>query len=467
MSKHLTDYLQDHARNSPEKAAIITRDRTISWRQLWREVEMAAAIISEFTDEKDQQVVALLLPNSWQFIVTYLGIVHSGHIAMPVDVIYKQLEINAILEQMEPVLLITDTPERTSVGIKIISSGDLQSKAPGKDYLRKAASDQIASLVFTSGTTGKPKAAPYTHANHIWNIKVCSEVWGWGPTDTMLLNLRLSHWYGLCMGISGVLYHGNTLYLQERFDAKETLKMLSSGEISHFSNVPFTYSEMLRIPGQHDVKKTRLCISGGAPLPPLVWQQFKDRFGVEILECYGSSESGRIASNLLDERLPGSPGRILKDVDLKFGPNQEVMIKSPGLFPGYFNNPDATKKSLHGSWWDTGDIGEMMNGRLVLKGRSQERIRKQGYHISPRDIEWALLKNPAIKDVTVLGVAGSDQMSDDLVYFIVGDIAEDKLNAYAKTSLPSVWRPNRVIHLDTIPRTASGKAQLPKLRAMM
>jgi acyl-CoA synthetase (AMP-forming)/AMP-acid ligase II len=467
MDKHLTDYLHGHAEKTPDKPAVISNERTLSWLQLWQEVEAAAGIIYHQVTGDSQQVVALLMPNCWQFVVAYLGIIHAGHIGMPVDVIYKPLEIDAILEQMRPVLLVTDTPERTSVKIKKLNPSELKGKGSDREHVRLPTGKQIASLVFTSGTTGKPKAAPYTHAGHIWNIEVCSEAWGWNSNDTMLLSLRLSHWYGLCMGLSGVLFHGNTLYLREQFDAQETLQMLSSGKISHFTSVPFVYSEMLKIAGDFEVSRTRLLVSGGAALPPLVWQEFKKRFGVEIVECYGSSETGRIASNTFDERIPGSPGRPLRGVQLKFGPRQEVMVKSPGLFPGYFGNPEATEQSLHSGWWDTGDVGELANGRLVLKGRSQERIRKQGYHISPRDIEWALLKNRAIKDVVVIGMPSSNQMNDDLIYFIVGDIGKEGLKDYVKIALPSVWRPNRVIHLDKIPRTATGKPQLPKLRAML
>jgi acyl-CoA synthetase (AMP-forming)/AMP-acid ligase II len=465
---HLTDYLRRHAEAAPNKPAVVTADRTLTWQELWQAVEAAGVTISNYTGGTEQQVVALLLPNGWQFIVAYLGIVHTGHIGMPIDVIYKPLEIDAILDQMQPVLLITETPERTAKkALKKLDPKDLRGHKAGRPYLRMSPEKQIASLVFTSGTTGTPKAAPYTHAGHIWNIKVCSEAWGWNSDDTMLLSLRLSHWYGLCMGLSGVLYHGNTLYLHENFDAEETLKMLSSGKISQYPNVPFVYSEMLKVPGVYDLTKTRLFISGGAALPPLVWQEFKKRFGVEIIESYGSNETGRIASNLFDDRTPGSPGRPLRDVQLKFSPRQEVLVKSPGVFPGYFKNPVATKKSSAGGWWNTGDIGEMQDGRVVLKGRSQERIRKQGYHISPRDIEWALLKNPGIEDVTVIGVPGSDKMSDDLIYFIVGTISDEDLSDYAKSALPSVWRPNRVIRLKQIPRTHIGKPRLPKLRAMI
>src|SRR5205809_5608543 len=130
MDNHLTDYLRANAARTPDKAALITNERSLSWHELWQEVEAAASAISENIDNTDQQVIALLMPNSWQFVVSYLGVVHAGHIAMPVDVIYKQLEIDAILGQIKPVLLITDTPERTSTEVKKLASGDL--KASGK-----------------------------------------------------------------------------------------------------------------------------------------------------------------------------------------------------------------------------------------------------------------------------------------------------------------------------------------------
>jgi acyl-CoA synthetase (AMP-forming)/AMP-acid ligase II len=154
MDKHLTDYLRGHAEKTPDKPAVISNERTLSWLQLWQEVEAAAGIISHQVTGDSQQVVALLMPNGWQFVVAYLGIIHAGHIGMPVDVIYKPLEIDAILEQMNPMLLITDTPERTSVKIKKLNPSEL--KGSDREHLRLPAGKQIASLVFTSGTTGKP-----------------------------------------------------------------------------------------------------------------------------------------------------------------------------------------------------------------------------------------------------------------------------------------------------------------------
>jgi acyl-CoA synthetase (AMP-forming)/AMP-acid ligase II len=208
-------------------------------------------------------------------------------------------------------------------------------------------------------------------------------------------------------------------------------------------------------------------ISGGAPLPPAAWQDFKKRFNQEILEVYGSSESGRIASNLLDERIPGSPGRPLPGVELKLSDSGEVLVKSGGVFPGYYKNPQLTKSGFtDDGYWRTGDIGEIASGRVILKGRKQERIRRQGYSVSPRDIEWALHTLPEIADVFVMGVPSANQADDELVYFLVTSLSKEQIDDFCHQSMPTVWRPNRMVFLDHIPRTSSGKPELPKLRAM-
>ena len=474
-NSHLTDYLKSHAQDSPDKLALITDDRSLSWKELWQLVEAGAAHLDSLLPSKPQQIVAILMPNSWQYVVTYLSIVHAGHMALPIDIIFKSLEIDAVLAQVPPALIITDqiNKGRISTGrSKILDIAKFPLNAPNQrsNYLRLPATKQIACLLFTSGTTGKPKVVPNTHHNHIWNIQTCSKVWDWTADDTQLVSLRLSHMHGIVMGLAGSLYHGNTMYLQDRFDAQATLGMLASGKISMFTHGPQAYAKMLEVAARkdYDLSKVRLCISGSGPLPPSIWQEFKAVFDHEIVEAYGTSETGRIASNLLDERIPGSPGRPLPGVEVRIDNQGEVLVKSAGVFPGYLNNPEATDKSRSSDgFWRTGDIGEFINGRLILKGRTQERIRRKGYTISPRDIEWALYTNPKIKEVLVVGVQTPGQSDDRLVYFIVGQITADEVRDFSKANLPSVWRADKTIILNELPRTRSGKPRLAELKGMV
>lgn len=471
---HITDYLEFYARTTPDKLALVTDDREIKWGELNQESQNAAAVLATHLGAtKEQQIIALLFENCWEFVVAYLAILKNGHIAMPLDPSYKKLEIDAILKQIPPRLIITNKTGKQIVGDRgapVILDEQLFAPAPETTFksLRLSADKQIATLVFTSGTTGKPKASTYSHANHLWNIAACSKVWKWDHEDSLLISLPLSHWYGLAMGLSGIIYHGNMLYLQRWFDEEATLKDLSGGKITIYTAISTAYLKLLEQPGEYNLDKVRLCISGGAALPPAIWQAFSDRFGVQILECYGSSETGRIASNLLDERIPGSPGRPLSEVKIKFSKEDEVLIKSPGIFPGYYKNDNLTKKNYDkDGWWHTGDLGKLVDGRIVLRGRIQERIRKLGYTISPRDVEWAMHQNPDIKDIFVMGIQREGQPNDELTYFIKTTLSEEEINKYCKENLLYAWRPDRIILLGSIPRTKNGKPNLSKLKALV
>jgi acyl-CoA synthetase (AMP-forming)/AMP-acid ligase II len=466
---YITDYLVRNAERLPNKPALVTAAKSLSWQELLSEVRSRSGFFASSLSPSEQEVVALLMPNSWELVVTYLAVIEAGHIAMPIDVIYKPLEIQAILAQMQPKITIADLSNRQRLNSSdVLVFEELPISKDDYRPLRLGAEKQIASLVFTSGTTGTPKAAPYTHKNHLWNIKVCAQAWGWQEDDTLLLSLRLAHWYGICMGLSGAIYHGNTLHLEDRFDAKATLERLSRGDISLFTHTPIAFTKMLEIEGEFDLSKLRLPISGSAALPPDIWQGFKDRFGLEIIECYGSSETGRIASNRADDRRPGTPGAPLDEVALRLGAHDELLVSSPGLFPGYYKNPAATKQNLDGEgFWHTGDIAEFRDGRIYLKGRLVERIRRQGYSVSPRDVEWALRENEHIEDCLVVGTNEQGSDNSHLVYFIVGALSEPELREYTRTNLPSIWRPDKIIFLESMPRTARGKPDLHKLKAMI
>lgn len=473
--QHISDYLERHARELPDKPAIVTDDRSITWAELWREVQAGAAYLSEQLGDAPQAKVALLMPNTWQHVVAYLSVVHAGHMALPIDVIFKPLEIEAVIRQVPPALLITDKAgaERVKgMDVKVINVEDFPTEPPVKtlSYPRQPVNEQIACLLFTSGTTGKPKVVPYTHHMHMWNVDVCSRVWNWTEDDSQLISVRFSHMLGLVLGLSGTLYHGNTMYLQDRFNEKDTLELLSSGKVSIFQHGPLVFTRLLQVPDRasYDLSKVRLFISGSGPLAPALWQEFKDVYGAEILEVYGTSETGRIASNLLEERIPGGPGRPLPGVEVKFDEHSQVLVRSGGVFPGYLGNEEATKENLtDDGFWKTGDIGELKDDRLILKGRVKERIRKQGYSISPRDVEWALHKDPRVKEVYVMGVQRPGLPNDQIVYFISGDISEDEVKQFCAENLPSVWRPDRIFLLDALPRTRTGKPELAQMRAMI
>lgn len=471
--KYITDYVKNNAESLADKLAVDFENEQLTWRELWLEVKALSGYFCQRLGSNEQKVVALLLTNSSEFIKIYLAVLEAGHIVMPLDPAYKKLELDAMVRQIMPEMVITSPRYRALIGNEapVILAKEIPNTEPVTKLLRIGANRQIASLTFTSGTSGKPKAVPNTHANHMWSIKVCSEVWRWTENDSLLICLPLSHWYGMVMGLSGAIYHGNSLYLkQQAFHAEDILDELSSGKISMFTHVPLAYAQMIEAKPKHkpNLSRVRLCISGGAALAPAIWEEFNHRFGVEIVQTYGSSETGRIAGNRLDKKVLGSPGPPLPEVDLKLSDEQEVLIKSPGVFPGYYKNPEATKKSkTSDGYWRTGDIAEIKDGNIHLMGRAQERIRRFSYTVSPRDVEWALLQNPDIKDVFVMGRQHSGEPNDELIYFIVTKLSNEELRDYFKANLLFAWRPDRIIHLESLPRTRTGKTSIPELRRLV
>lgn len=471
---YITDYLFEHARENPTKSFIVFEGKSYDFQTIADMVEMAAGVISsKLNNSISQQIVGILLPNSPQFVVAYLAIVHAGHIAMPLDPNFKKPEVVTVVDQMEPSISITSADARNlfKSSHNILLFDELRDDKQSPDaisYLRIDPSEQYVSMLFTSGTTGNPKATPYSHANHQWNINAVSGLWQWTSEDTLLISLALSHWHGLCVGLTGALMHGNTIYLHERFDPELTLQALESGDISLFMHVPIAYSKLIEhnVGTTYDLSKVRLCISGSSFLPPAMWHHFKQRFGQEILERYGASEMGFLTSNLLDSRIPGCVGKPLDGVTIKIQEDGEIAMSSPGLFNGYWKNEQATKehRTADGLWL-SGDIGEFdEDGKLHLKGRVQEKMKKFGYTVYPRDVEWSLMQNPRIEDCIVMSIQSDESLSDQFVYFVVGDISESEITHYCKENMPNYWRPDIVKLLDAIPRT--GRASKPALKEL-
>lgn len=477
-NRFITDYLTDNAKNLSDKPALIFEDKTYSWSEFLKKVEQAANfVLSQLEQPDEQKIIGVLMPNSDEFIFSYFGIIHAGHIAMPLDPNFKDLEFHQVVDQMHPEFTITnkDYQEHFRSSDKFIIYDEINdSKNASIQPLRLTPQTQIASMLFTSGTTGNPKSVPYTHANHMWNPAVVSKLWEWSEDDTLLISLALSHWHGLVMGLDGALYHGNTIYLQQWFNAKDTIEMLQGGKISLFMHVPIAYFKMIEYAKEQnetfDISKVRLCISGSSFLPPKLWHEFKQYFGQEILERYGANEMGLLTSNTLDKRLPGCVGKPLPDVKIEIQEDGEIAMSSPGLFPGYYKNQEANKKQrLANGMWLSGDIGEFdSEGRIHLKGRVQEKMKKLGYTVYPRDVEWAVAQHPKVEEVAVISVQSDEKLSDEFVFFVVGSVSDEELADYCKKELPNYWRPDRVIRLKEIPRTGrTSKPAIKELKARL
>ncbi len=467
--KHISEYLFKNAKSLPKKPALVTDERSFNWAELASEVMRVADALAERLPYKEPKVIALFLPDSWQFIVTYFAIVHLGHVAMPVDVTFKKLEVDFVLFAVEPQLIVANRQTATLVDDPAILIEDLliAKDRPTAPTIRQAANRQVATLFLSSGTTGQPKAVPNTHANQLWDVEGIAEPYGWTVEDTVLITLHLAHRHGLVICLLGAVYHGNTVFLQERFNPEEVLAILESGKISLYSTVPPAYEKLVEAASNKkiDLSKVRLFASSSSPMPPYLAKAFRARFGHDILDRYGTSETGSIAVKFSDKDRSCLP---IDGVEVRTEAAGEVAVRSPGLFPGYFNNPKATaQNTTSDGWWLTGDIGEIKNGRLTLLGRSKERILKGGYSIYPQDIEWALKQNAGVTEVKVTHTKDDKSLDDKVFAFFVGRISEDELQEYSRLNLPRSWRPDVFIKTKAIPKTVNGKPSLVKLKKIL
>jgi acyl-CoA synthetase (AMP-forming)/AMP-acid ligase II len=461
--------LRRNADEAGDKAAIVFNGQTTSWRELWEGVKTASAALSSKLDSRQQQVVAILEPNSVEFIICYLAVLHAGHIAMPLDITFKKLELDSVISSVRPDLILTRR-DRSEIAngraflIEELLSTQVEVQEQGP---RLGADKQIATLFLSSGTTGQPKTVPNTHSNILWDIKAISGPMDWTADDSLLITLHLSHRHGLVICLLGALYHGNTVYLEERFSPQTTLDLLQSGKISVYSAVPSIYESLVRFePGtKFDLSTVRLFASSSSPLPPFLRREFQSRFGRQIMDRYGTSETGSISITQPSESA--SFGQLLDGVKVRIEQGGGIALSSPGLFPGYYRNPEATRKNTTADgWWLTGDIGELKDGKLALKGRSMARIIKSGYTVYPQDIEWALSRNSQVKVVSVLGMQSPGSIDDKVVAFYEGAADGEELKDYSKQNLPRSWRPDHFVRLDKLPRGRNGKVLIGKLREM-
>lgn len=465
----ITDFLIFNSQKHPEKVAVVYENTIISWKELAQKVILCSELLKDFLEE-EQKIVGIFLPNSVEFIIAHLAVLYLKHISWPIDPQYKEAELALLTRELKPNLIITDQSRARRIAtvrtflIEEMSIASL--KNPKGFRLKGDPRRTAATLLMTSGTTGKPKNTLYSHANHLRNIKTLSKLWRWTEKDTLLLSLPLSHWHGLVIGLTGAIYNGNTIYLQRRFDIEQTLRLLSSGKISLFMHVPPAYQKLVNYPlwMNFDLRRVRLFVSGSSYLPPTLWEEFYSKYRVKILERYGSSEAGIICSNLYNKRVPGSVGKPLSGVKIKLIEEGEIAVKSPNIFMGYYSKGTVALPELKNGFLKTGDIGVIRDDWLFLKGRIQEKIKKLGYSLYPRSIEWVLNRHPDILDSYVLGLQ-TGTINDEIIYFLVCKriVTEEQIIAYCRRNMPKYWLPDKVFFVKEIPKTKTGKPKINEL----
>jgi malonyl-CoA/methylmalonyl-CoA synthetase len=407
------------------------------------------------------------LANGIELIDLYLACLRLGVIFVPINVLYRQREVAHILHDAAPRLFVTrdNLDELTS-----------EAGAASDDCAAVTLDgDSPAALVYTSGTTGASKGATLTHNNFAANAVNLLACWQIAAADRFLLALPLFHVHALGNGLHCWMISGCRMRLLERFEHQRAAAEFLDFRPTLFFGVPTIYTRLLET--RPDIARTvgrsmRLFVSGSAPLPPQVLQDFHALFGHTILERYGMTETLMNISNpYAGERrqgsigfpLPGVSVRLLDETGAAVAPGEtgELYLKGPNVFAGYWKKEEATKAALQDGWFRTGDLASVSpDGYYTLRGRRSDLIIYGGFNIYPREIEEFLMEQPEVAEAAVAGVPDGLKGEVPVAWIVArGDFDPAMLEQRCRRDLASFKVPRSFVQVDALPRNALGKVQ--------
>jgi malonyl-CoA/methylmalonyl-CoA synthetase len=418
--------------------------------------------------------VAIFAASSLDWVIAYLGVQRVGACVVPMNPDYHAAEAEHILHDSEPAFVIADRPRAAIVeklGLRLVPLEDLPRAAvppmPG------LTADSPAAILYTSGTTGRPKGAVLDHGNFLAQGRGAVDVWRWTTRDVLVHALPLFHLHGLGMGLHGTLLSGGSATLVPFTPAGVVAELAAGGTM--FFGVPSMYQRLCDWLEEHptDLSHVRVFVCGSAPLPPALFERCARLVGQPPVERYGVTEGGIVVTNpYAGPRQPGRVGYPFPGVEVKLGELDEVLLKGGQVFKGYWRNPQATAEAFTpDGFFRTGDVGEMgEDGTLAIRGRIKELIITGGFNVYPREVELVLEAHPAVQEVAVAGVA-SEKWGEEVTAFVVVSgsvpLIESELIAFAHERLASYKCPKRVVTVDKLPRNAMGKVQRSVLTAQV
>jgi malonyl-CoA/methylmalonyl-CoA synthetase len=439
---------------------------------------MAALLRARGVEAGD--AVLLCAPTSIEFVEAYLGALRAQAAVVLSNPAYTATELRHIAVDSGAVAAITAGPARAVVdavagdvaGLELVldlGAADAREHAP----LQPEGSSEPALLAYTSGTTGKPKAVPLSHANILSSIRAAMLAWRWSADEVLVHALPLFHQHGLS-GVHATLLAGSRAVVESRFDPESLCGAIREEGASVLFAVPAIYERLVAAEGAEALASLRLAVSGSAPLSPALAERIRAVAGALPLERYGTTESGLNVSNLYEgPRRPGSVGLPLPGVEVRLvddhgavvgdGQNGEIVVRGPQVFAGYRGDAEATRGSFfEGGWFRTGDIGcrDPDDGFVAITGRSKEVILSGGMNVYPREVELALEESPLVARAAVVGVP-SERWGEEVVAAVVAaagaEVSPDDLLELASERLAPYKRPKRIVVVDELPANAMGK----------
>jgi len=484
---NLASTVTDSAERSPEQPAIRLADAELSYAELDDlSARLATLLLDRGLEPGDR--VGVMLPNVPEFPVAYYGALRAGGIVVPMNVLLKRREIAFYLEDSGAKILLawhgfaeearggaSDAGAET-IEVEPAAFAETLAAFEPTGPMAETAEDDTAVILYTSGTTGKPKGAELTHANLSRNAEVSSrttcEI---AEGDVVLGSLPLFHSFGQTVAMNASLRVGACLTLVPKFDPGEALATMQRDGVTHFYGVPTMFGALLHHPEREsfDTSALRTCITGGASMPVEVLRGFEEAFGAVVLEGYGLSETSPVASsNHPDaERKPGSIGTPLEGVEMRAvdedgnkvaqGEVGEIVIRGHNIMKGYWQRPDATAEAMRGGWFHSGDMARVdEEGYFYIVDRKKDLIIRGGYNVYPREVEEVLYEHPKIREAAVVGVP-HDEWGEEIgaaVVLMDGEtLPPEEVSTYVKDRIAAYKYPRLVWFLDDLPKGPTGK----------
>ena len=442
--------------------------------------------------------VAVQVDKSGEALALYLGVLRAGGTYLPMNTAYTPDELAYFVENAEPAVVVCADKqkavfeairERTGIRQRIFTlntngQGTLNTQANdhSSDFVTvERNDDDLAAILYTSGTTGRPKGAMISHNNLLNNGLTLLDYWGWKEGDVLLHMLPIFHVHGLFVACSCALLNASEMIFYSKFDATEALKSLPEATV--MMGVPTFYTRLLAEPEftKEKAKNVRLFISGSAPLLEETFAEFEQRTGKAILERYGMTETGMNTSNPLNgQRIAGTVGFPLPGTDVRIMDENgqpcatdgvgSLQVKGPNVFQGYWRMPEKTAEEFtDDGFFVTGDLGTInADGYVSIVGRSKDLIISGGYNIYPKEIEMVLNELPGVLESAVFAFVHPD-FGEGVAAAIVADgsantITAESLTSVCREHLAGFKVPRRILFLDELPRNTMGKVQKNVLR---
>ncbi|WP_299533616.1 acyl-CoA synthetase [Ulvibacterium sp.] len=488
--------LIERAKSFTNREALVSNGSSYTYGQLLESAHRVATNLLDGRGHLGEARITFLVPPSFEYTAVQWGIWMAGGIAVPLCVLHPLPSIQYVLEDTQPEMVIAHpdyidflSPLEKQIGVSLVALESIfQNRSTTLPDVRM---EQRAMILYTSGTTSKPKGVVTTHANIQAQITTLVTAWEWQQDDYILNILPLHHVHGIINVMSCALWSGACCEFLPKFEAESVWNVIISGRLTLFMAVPTIYhkliafwdnaSEMAQEEMSGAASQLRLMVSGSAALPIPVLEKWLKITGQTLLERYGMTEIGMGLSNSYrGERRPGHVGLPLPGVEMRMvdskdkivGENEAgaFQIKGPSVFKEYWQKPEATKKAFtKDGWFITGDIGMLNNGLYKILGRdSVDIIKSGGYKISALEIEDVLRKHPMVQDSAVVGLPDEEWGEVVSACLVTKGEAIDtkKISEWLKEQLPGYKIPRNYIVRKTLPRNVLGKVTKNELKKM-